>query len=147
MNVNKLSADPISMVLGIVSIVVLFLGCCCGLLVIPALAMSIVGLVMANNSLKEYITHPEDFNPKSKNNVSIGKTLCIVGVALNSVYILVISIYFIIYGTLISDGFKENFKNINYINKEIQYETDKDSMNYEMNQSDTIVTDTIITIE
>ena len=56
MKQSKLSADPTALILGIVALVIGFAGCCCyGLFAIIPLALSIVGFVMANKSLKNLI--------------------------------------------------------------------------------------------
>jgi len=48
---KKLSADPNALIFGIISLIVVFLGCCCGPFVVASIILSVVGLVLANKSL------------------------------------------------------------------------------------------------
>lgn len=139
---SKLPADPTSMILGIVSLVIVIIGCCCGLLSIVALALSIVGLVMANKSLKEYDVDPSIYEHKSRQNVYIGKILCIIGVIVSTLFVIVWTIYFIFVGETLGDQFMEKFNQ----RKELGYEMEADSVytDYEMEiESDSIDMDTI----
>jgi len=63
MNNSKLAADPLALVLGILSLVLGIAGCCCyGITAIIPLVLAIVGLISANRSLKEYRQNPEAFS-------------------------------------------------------------------------------------
>ena len=94
MNYNKLSADPTALILGIVSLVIVFFGCCCGLLVGLSLALSIVGLVLAVNSLKEFDANSENYSIQSRKNVYAAKIICIIGIVLSSIYIVMAVAFF-----------------------------------------------------
>jgi len=69
---KKLPADPGALVLGIISIVIILTGCCCGILSIPVLVMGIIGWVWASNSKKTYRENPENYSPRSYSNVNTG---------------------------------------------------------------------------
>ncbi|WP_130733236.1 CCC motif membrane protein [Flavobacterium sp. J27] len=121
MNYNKLSADPIALILAIVSLVLGFLGCCCyGILAFIPLILSIIGLVLANNSLKEYYQNQEVFSLQSKNNVDLAKILNIVSIVINGIIFLFGIIVLLFYGTIITSSVlngiqqKDNFENLEY---------------------------------
>jgi hypothetical protein len=125
MNQNKLPADPTAMILGIIALVIGLAGCCCyGIFAIIPLILSIVGLVMANKSLKEFALNPEAYSSQSRSNVATAKILNIIAIIFNGMVILLFIIFFAIYGTLITSGIIEGIKesqNRNY------YESDDDS--------------------
>ncbi len=126
MNYNKLPADPIALILGIVSLVVGFAGCCCyGIFAFVPILLSIVGLIMANKSLKEFDQNQQVFSPQSRNNVVIAKTLNIVSIVINSIIFISVIIVFIFYGTLLSQDVFKNYKKEYQI--EDQYEMEEDS--------------------
>lgn len=100
---NKLSADPGSMILGIIALLISIVGCCCGILAIPAVIMSIIGLVWANKSMKAYEISPENYNPSSVSSVKSARVVNIIAIVL-SVLGLIISIMFF--------GFISNPENI-----------------------------------
>lgn len=121
MNYNKLSSDPIALILAIISLVLGVLGCCCyGILAFIPLLLSIIGLVLANNSLKEYYQNQEAFSIQSKNNVDLAKTLNIVSIVINGIIFLFGIIVLLIYGTIISSSVlngieqKDNFEKLEY---------------------------------
>ncbi|MVO09654.1 hypothetical protein GOQ30_10830 [Flavobacterium sp. TP390] len=121
MNYNKLSAEPIALILAIISLVLGVLGCCCyGILAFIPLVLSIIGLVLANNSLKEYYQNQEAFSIQSKNNVNLAKTLNIVSIVINGIIFLFGIIVLLIYGTIISSSVlkgiqqKDNFEKLEY---------------------------------
>jgi predicted membrane protein len=143
MNYNKLSADPTALILGIISLVILFLGCCCGFLAVISLALGIVGLVLATKSLKEYDQSPENYSHQSRQNVYIGKILSLIGTILSGIFLLVIVLFLLVYQmsftTLLKEKFEEARNNdrqtdSTYIKKEV------DGM-YE--EKDTTYTDSI----
>ncbi len=126
MNQSKLPADPTALILGIVALVIGFAGCCCyGIFAIIPLILSIVGLVMANKSLKEFDQNPDVFSLQSRNNVNIGRILNIIALIFNSIVVLLIVIFFAIYGTMLSTELFDEFKNRN---KNIEYEFENDSV-------------------
>jgi hypothetical protein len=99
---KKLSADPNALIFGIISLVIVFLGCCCGLFVLVSFALSIVGLVLANKSLREYNNAPDEYSFSSKNNVFVAKVLNIIGLVLSSLILVFYILYFAFFGTLLS---------------------------------------------
>ena len=86
---NKLPADPLALVFGIISIIVGFTGSCCGgYLSLVTLGLSIAGLVMANKSLELYRNNPSKYSESSRNNVSVSRVLNIVSIVLNVICLL-----------------------------------------------------------
>jgi len=117
---NKLSADPTALVLGIVSLVIVISGCCCGFLAIISLALSIVGLVSANKSLNEFYLNPENYISESRSNVNAGKIVCIIGVILSSILILISVVFFAFQGQYLSKKILEKY----YESKEVQHQVE-----------------------
>lgn len=113
MNQNKLPADSSAMVLGIIAIVLVFLGCCCGVFSIVSVVLSIIGLVSANRSLKLFIETPDGFSVQSYNNVKNAKILNIVSLIISGLITVLYIIYFVVYGALISTAFMEAYNNDN----------------------------------
>jgi hypothetical protein len=99
---KKLSADPNALIFGIISLVIVLLGCCCGLFVLVSFVLSIVGLVLANKSLREYNNAPDEYSFTSKNNVFVAKVLNIIGLVLSSLILVFYILYFAFFGTLLS---------------------------------------------
>jgi len=90
MNNSKLAADPLALVLGILSLVLGIAGCCCyGITAIIPLVLAIVGLISANRSLKEYRQNPEAFSQQSASNVNTAKILNIIGIVINGFVVLI----------------------------------------------------------
>lgn len=126
MSTNKLSADPISLILGIVAIVLGFTGCCCyGIFAIIPLIIGIIGLVSANKSLKEFAISPEVYSPQSRSNVSTGKILNIIAIIFNGIIVLFFIGMLVFYGTILSSGFLDEFKNFE---KEETFEFKNDTL-------------------
>ncbi|WP_395044056.1 CCC motif membrane protein [Flavobacterium sp.] len=107
MNYNKLSADPTALILGIVSLVLMIFGCCCGFVVAIALILSIIGLVMAIKSLNEFDANPENYSIQSRKNVYAAKIICIIGTVLSSLYIVMLLVALFFYQINLSDKFKD----------------------------------------
>lgn len=107
MNYNKLAADPTSLILGIVSLVIVLLGCCCGFFAIVALVMSIIGLVMAIKSLKEFDENSENFSVQSRKNVVAGKIVCLIGTIISSLFIVIYAIILVVYQVNFADKLRE----------------------------------------
>lgn len=99
---RKLSADPTAIILGIISLTLLFLGCCCGLLVFVSFSLSIVGIVIVNKSLRDYYAAPDQYDSMSKNNVVVAKVLNIVALVISSLFLIVYIIYFVFFGSLLT---------------------------------------------
>ncbi|RNC88412.1 MAG: hypothetical protein ED556_04295 [Winogradskyella sp.] len=129
---SKLPADPTSLVLGIIAIVLGIAGCCCyGISAIIPLGLSIAGLVMANKSLRVYRENPEVYDRSSYTNVNTARVINIIAVVLNSLTFLVFIVVFAIYGTFIStavlEGIRQDQLNDDYEYYE-DYEWETDSL-------------------
>nr|WP_321232585.1 CCC motif membrane protein [uncultured Psychroserpens sp.] len=149
MSYNKLPADPTALILGIVAIVIGFAGCCCyGIFAIVPLAVSIIGLVMANKSLKEFALHPEAFSPQSRSNVSTAKVLNIIAIVFNGVIVLMFIAAIVFYGIMPSQGFYDDILRQNN-DDDFHYEWESDTIfdyeddDYNRIESDTISIDSI----
>ena len=80
MEQQKLPNSTLILVFGIISIVT----CCCyGVL---GLIFGIIALVLANKAIKLYAENPEMYD--GIKNVKTGKTLAIIGIVLNVIYLL-----------------------------------------------------------
>jgi hypothetical protein len=128
---NKLPADPTAMILGIIALVVSLAGCCCGIFAFIPIIISIIGLVMANKSLRIYQINPSIYEPQSKSNVSTAKVLNIIALVVSSIVTLFYIAYFIIYGALISTAIMEG----------IELQNNPDDFNYEW-ENDSVYKDT-----
>ena len=141
---NKLSADPTALILGIISVVIVVLGCCCGFLAIFSLALGIVGLVLANKSLNEFYLNSENYSVQSQKNVYAGKVLSIIGISLSGLFILIFAVFMFFY----QKNFTEILKSKYYESKNIQIDM-RDSTKYNKNnermykENDSTYTDTI----
>jgi len=146
MNQNKLPADSSAMILGIIALVIVFLGCCCGILSAVALILSIIGLVSANKSLRLFYENPGVYSNYSRTNVYNAKILNIIGLIISAIITLAYLIYFFIYGavmsTVIMEAYKQNNADYEWENDSLYYEDDV----YEI-ESDSILLDTIPIIE
>lgn len=139
---NKLSADPAALIMGILSITLLVFGCCCGFITPVTLTLGIIGLVMAQKSLREFEANPENYDFKSRNNVFIGKVLSIIGIVLSALLLIAMVIYFIFVGKMITD---ENFMK-EWRQQMEQQRRERDSVDtdfYKYEDSSAIETDTI----
>ncbi|NER17152.1 CCC motif membrane protein [Spongiivirga citrea] len=145
---QKLPADPTSLVLGIIAIVVSITGCCCSPLFILPMALSIIGLVMANKSLKEFHQNPDAYSPASKSNVNIARVLNIVGLVISFLLLAYLIVRLIWFGSILNDSSiwdeiqknRDNYENYEYDENDWEYEEDQDSI---QQQSDTLVIDKI----
>ncbi len=121
---NKLPADPLALVLGILALVIGIVGCCCyGVTAIVPLAMAIIGLVVANKSLREFGENPDAYDPQSRSNVNTAKIINIIAIVLNSVIFLVAVAVLIFYGALISSAIFDGFENGNF-EDDFNYDTE-----------------------
>lgn len=141
MNYNKLPADPTAIILGIVSIVIVGLGCCCGLFAIGSLILSIIGLVMANKSIKLYRQNPENYSSQSRSNAGVGQVICIVSVVISAIFVLISLVYWAFFGSQLTENILKEF-NKNKENNEIQFE-ETDSLDYNDAETDSIYIDTV----
>jgi len=111
---NKLPADPSSLILGIVALCMAIVLGCCGFSII-GLILSIIGLISANKSLREYQLNPNAYLPNSRQNVSTAKVLNIIALVLNGIITFIFLGYLIVYGTFmfssLRNEFNKDFKN------------------------------------
>jgi len=136
---RKLSADPAALILGIIGLVIILPGCCCGLFDILALILCVIGLVIADKSLKEYNRHHDQFDSQSRGNVQAGKVICIVGIVISAIFSIVHAI-FMLYGLALSDVVKEE-----YYNRNNQYHVQDSVENYQdFGYHDSVPNDTIV---
>ncbi len=150
---NKLPADPTAMVLGIIALVIGIAGCCCyGITAIVPLAMAIIGLVMANKSIREYKQNPEAYHYSSYSNVNTAKIINIIAVVFNSIVVLVFIVALAFYGTVISSAILDDLKRgdsdyDNYDYETYEWESDSTETDVEIydieKQKDSIQTDTL----
>src|SRR5690606_21355923 len=111
MNQSKLPADPLSLILGIIALVIIIGGCCCyGIPAIISLVLSIIGLMSANRSLAEYDANPEAYSHQSRSNVAIAKVINIIAVILSSLATLIMIGFLILYGTILSFDLFDNYE-------------------------------------
>ncbi len=90
-----------ALVLGIISIVGSF---CYG---IVGLVCGIIGIVLANRDRKLYFETPELYSASSYSTSSAGRVCSIIGIVLSSLIVVVMIIYIIIIGSMITaNGFK-----------------------------------------
>ena len=143
MSYNKLAADPTSLVLGIVSLVIILLGCCCGIFAVIALVMSIIGLVLAVKSLKEFDQYPDNFSIQSRKNVYAGKIVCLIGLVLSALFIVIYAVVFVLYQVNFADKVKEIYQE----GRERQYQTQdtiyNQSIEDTISQSDSVYIDSV----
>lgn len=131
MNNSKLAADPLALVLGILSLVLGIAGCCCyGITAIIPLVLAIIGLISANRSLREYKQNPEAFSPQSASNVNTARVLNIIGIVLNGFVVLISIVIIAFYGTMLSTGFLDEIRNNStisddYYDYEVEVDTSK----------------------
>lgn len=127
MNQNKLSADPLALILGILALVIGIASCCCyGITAIIPLIMSIIGLIAANKSLREFGNNPDAYDPQSRSNVNTAKIINIIAIVINSLIVLMVVGVLIFYGTMLSSGILEDFndfENDDYYNSDIESDT------------------------
>ncbi|MBU2928084.1 CCC motif membrane protein [Winogradskyella psychrotolerans] len=122
---NKLPADPLSLILGILALVIGVAGCCCyGVTAIVPLILAIIGLISANKSLREYGENPEAYNPQTRSNVNTAKVINIIAIVINGLVFLVALGALAFYGTLMSSAILEGLENGNFENDDYYYESE-----------------------
>jgi len=120
---NKLPADPVALILGIISLVLGITGCCCyGIPAVITLVLAIIGLVLANKSIREYKSNPDAFPPHSYNNVNTAKIINIIAIVFNGIIVGVILVIFIVYGTLMSAAVLEGIREGDFEYEDTYYE-------------------------
>ncbi|BAO75827.1 CCC motif membrane protein [Winogradskyella sp. PG-2] len=124
MNHNKLPADPLALILGIIALVIGIAGCCCyGITAIIPLIIAIIGLVTANKSLKAYGQNPEAYYPQTRSNVSTAKIINIIAIVMNGLVLLFAIAAIVFYGTMLSSGMLDDF-NIDTIEDDDFFDTE-----------------------
>ena len=116
---NKLPADPTALILGILGLVIVFPGCCCGLLNIVSLILGVVGLVLATKSMKLYVENPEGFDHRSWSNVKAAKVINIITIVISALVLIAQIGLFANSGMQFSREFWENLSK----NGSIKYQT------------------------
>ena len=145
---NKLSADPTALILGIIALVIGFAGCCCyGIFAIIPLILGIIGLVMANKSLKEFAVNPEAYSPQSRSNVATAKILNIIAIIFNSIVVMFFIAAVVFYGTISSQAIYDEMMRQNGDDFHYEWEDDKtydyNDDTYDEVESDTMSIDSI----
>ena len=90
-----------SLVLGIISIVLAF---CYG---IGGVICGIIGLILANKDRRLYQANPENYTPSSYSSLNAGRTCSIIGLILGGLLLLVMIFYFIFFGALFMEAFRQ----------------------------------------
>jgi len=143
MNQNKLSADPLALILGVLALVIGIASCCCyGITAIVPLIMAIIGLVVANKSLKEFGENPEAFSPQSRSNVNTAKIINIIAIVINGLIVLMAAAVLIFYGTMLSSGMLDDFND--FENDDYYYDSEMESDTLNTWENDTYEDDTYI---
>lgn len=145
---SKLQADPLALILGILALTMMLLMFCCGFFFLVSLVLSIIGFVAATKSLKEYDKNREAYSSKSRENVYIGKILCLVGMILNGIILIIFVIALFITKSAWMNDFNAIFRELEK-NNTTQIDTtsfeDFDNMYFE--EQDTIYQDSINEVE
>lgn len=89
-----------SLVLGIISIVGAF---CYGVI---GVICGIIGLVLANKDRRAYKATPELYSAASFSTSNAGRICSLIGLILGAVFLLIIIIYFIIFGAVFMELFR-----------------------------------------
>ena len=89
-----------SLVLGIISIVGAF---CYG---VVGVICGIIGLVLANKDRKLYQSSPELYSASSFSTSNAGRVCSIIGLILGALFLLLIIIYFIMFGSLFMEAMR-----------------------------------------
>ena len=149
MNYNKLSADPTALILGIIAFVIMILGFCCGLVVFVSLILGVVGLVLSIKSLKEYEANPTIYSRQSRQNVYVGKIICLVTTILSAMYFIVIIVAVVVYQVGFSDIIENRLDQIKnqevndsiYMDEEIEKNYSNDSIYIDSTFVDSVKTE------
>jgi len=132
MEQKKLPADPSATILGIISLVLIFIGCCCVFGVPISLILSIIGLVSANKSLRAYRYNAENYYPQSRSNVYTAKVINVIALIISVLYSLVFVLYFFIHGTFIfSEFFDEPLIQQYHYEDDYHYDDSEEQETYE----------------
>jgi hypothetical protein len=91
-----------ALVLGIISIVGAF---CYG---IVGVICGIIGLVLANKDRKLYQATPELYTPSSYSSLNAGRTCSIIGLILGGLFMLLMILYFIVFGAFFMEALRQS---------------------------------------
>jgi len=129
---NKLSADPGALVIGIIAIVIITTGCCCGILSVPTLIATIVGWVWAAKSKKAYLENPNQYDAKSYSNVKIGLLLNVIATIVIGI-LLTLGLFFQGLSLFDPENYFDKLENRSFNDIENETITDEevDTWNYE----------------
>lgn len=154
---DKLPGDPIAITLGIISLVVFLIGCWCyGVIAIFTLIISIIGLVVANRSLRLYKSDPSRYSQSSERSVNTGKILNIIGVVISGIVCLLLLILLLFFGGIFYSLFNGKFEGFDEYNKrqeESIFDYDEESSSeddwkyYDQEELDSLETDSTLQIE
>lgn len=125
---EKLPNDQLALVFGIVSLVLLLLGCCCGLFALVSLGLGIAAVAIATKGLRLFRMNPEGYVESSKSNLDAAKIMGIIGIVLSAIVLLIQIAYFAIVGTMATT---EGWKRI----LEDRYEDRRTERNFEESDS------------
>jgi hypothetical protein len=90
-----------ALVLGIISIVGAF---CYG---IVGVICGIIGLILANKDRKLYQSTPELYSASSYSSSNAGRICSIIGLILGGLFLLFVILYFIIFGSIAMEAFRQ----------------------------------------
>lgn len=131
---NKLSADPLALILGIIALVIGIAGCCCyGITAIIPLIVAIIGLVTANKSLRAYKENPEAYSHQSRSNVNTAKIINIIAIVMNGLIVIVAIAAITFYGTMLSSGIYDELQKNSEFDDFDDYEVEIDTTSWESN--------------
>ncbi len=132
---RKLPADPGAMALGIIALLISLVGCCCGLFALPAIIMSLIGLIWAIKSTRRYKESPAEFSARSYSNINTAKVVNIIA--------LVLSTLFLLFSLFIFGELALNPENIIKELEETAREIEREEGNIDQEEQ-VIITDTLI---
>ncbi len=142
---KKLPADPSSLILGIIGLVMGIVICCCFpfISIIP-LVLSIWGLVMANKSIRLYRIDASEYTESSRSNVSIGRVLNILSIIMNGFLTISILLMFLFIGAAGIEDFRNGLtEGLNGDNtNDWEYEDTYEDV-YDLEEVDSLSTDSI----
>lgn len=142
MNQNKLPADPLALILGVIALIFGIVGCCCyGITAFVPLVLAIIGLITANKSLREYANHPEAFSPQSRSNVNTAKIINIIAIVINSIIFIMALAVLAFYGSILSAGVLEGIRESQRTSNEDYYNYEQETDSSEVWEDDDYIID------
>lgn len=110
MNKHKLSADPMSLILSIIAIVIIIPGFCCGYFIFVPLILGIIALATSNKSLSVYQKNPDYYLLESRNNMYKAKIISIIVIIISSIILLLNIVFRIFFNGFYPSTFFEQTK-------------------------------------